>query len=146
MTNPPAGIRWLRIVTAGLAVIAVSFLVLIVLTTADAFGLAFQARGAPDQKEIGQFAAAIGMRWLPWIEVVSTFAVTAVLARKARGFSFLQGFLIGIFSAALYLAIPLAFGAHLGLRHAAFAVLGAGAGCLGALLLKTVRLEKREDA
>jgi hypothetical protein len=146
MTKQPSGIRWLRVPIAGLAVIALSFLVLIAITTVYAFGLAFQSRGSPEQSAISQFAAAISMKWLPWIEIVSTFAVAAALARKAQGSSVIQGLMIGVFSAMLGLAVPLAFGAHLGLRHAVFVVFATGAGCLGGLLRKTARQEKTKNA
>jgi hypothetical protein len=146
MSNQPSGIRWRRVVIAGLVVIALSFLVLMAITTVYAFGLAFQARGAPEQSAISQFAAAISVKWLPWIEIVSTLVVAAALARKAQGSSVIQGVMIGVFSAVLGLAVPLAFGAHLGLRHAVFVVLAMGAGCLGGFLRKTARQEKTKTA
>lgn len=146
MTHQPSGIRWLRVAIAGLVVIALSFFVLIAITTVYAFGLAFQARGAPEQNAINQFAAAISMKWLPWIEIVITFAVAAALARKAQGSSVIQGLMIGVFAAVFGLAVPLALGAHLGLRNAVFVVFATGAGCLGGLLRKTGRQEKTKSA
>jgi hypothetical protein len=146
MTNQTSSIRWLRAAIAGLAVIALSFLVVIAITTVYAFGLAFQARGAPDQSAIRQMAAAIGTKWLPWIEIASTFVVAAALARRAQGASVIQGLMIGVFAAVFGLVVPLAFGAHLGLRHAVFVVLATGAGCLGGLLRKTGPEEKAKRA
>jgi hypothetical protein len=51
-----SGIRWFRMLTAAVAVMALSFLIVTLITTAYAVGLAFQARGNPDQTAIGQFA------------------------------------------------------------------------------------------
>lgn len=48
-----------RIILAGVAVVVLSTLVVTLVVTGYAFFLAFQARGAPDQSLIGQFAQRI---------------------------------------------------------------------------------------
>lgn len=53
-----------RVLTAALAAVGVSFLVLMLLIAGYAFVLAFEVRGAPDQRAINHFAGRISPRSL----------------------------------------------------------------------------------
>jgi len=67
MNHSLSSIRWLRVLSAALAVMALSFLILTVIITVYAFILAFQARGAPDQNAINHFAARVSPKLMPWL-------------------------------------------------------------------------------
>jgi hypothetical protein len=117
MNHSLSSIRWLRVLSAALAVVALSFLILTVIVAADAFVLAFQARGAPDQTAINHFASRISPRVMPWLEVVLTFLAAVVVGRRTEKASAIQGLFIGILAGLLSLAVPLAFAGRLGLRN-----------------------------
>ena len=80
MNNPRSGIRWIRVLGAALAVIALSFFILMIIITLYAFGLAFQARGAPDQNAINHFAATVSPKLMPWLEMLLTLVVALSVA------------------------------------------------------------------
>lgn len=98
MSNPLSSIRWPRVLTAALAAVGVSFLVLMLLIVGYAFVLAFEVRGAPDQNAINHFAARISPRLLPWLEMLLTFAVSLIAARRAVVASRVQGICIEVLS------------------------------------------------
>jgi len=126
-----SSIRWLRVLSAALAVIAVSFLILIVVVTVYAFILAFQARGAPDQTAINHFAARVSPRVMPWLEVVLTFLAAVVVGRRTERASAIHGLFIGILASLLSLAVPLAFAGRLGLRNLVLFLIIVGLGWVG---------------
>ena len=126
-----SSIRWLRVLSAALAVIAVSFLILIVVVTVYAFILAFQARGAPDQTAINHFAARVSPRVMPWLEVVLTFLAAVVVGRRTEKASAIQGLFIGVLAGLLSLAVPLAFGGRLGFHNLVVFLIIVGLGWLG---------------
>ena len=128
-----ANIRWLRIMGGALAVMALSIVILTVITSIYALGLAFQARGAPDQAAINQFAATIS-RWLmPWLEVVLTFVVAVVVVRKTGGAGAEHGLFIGILAGLLSLAVPLAIAGRLSAHNWGFFLAAVALGWLGGL-------------
>ena len=126
-----SSIRWLRVVSAALAVIALSFLILTVIIALYAFGLAFQARGAPDQTAINHFAARLSPKVMPWLEVVLTFLAAVVVGRRTEKASAIHGLLIGILAGLLSLAVPLALSGRLGFHNLVFFLIVAGLGWLG---------------
>ena len=126
-----SSIRWLRVVSAALAVIALSFLILTVIIALYAFGLAFQARGAPDQTAINHFAARLSPKVMPWLEVVLTFLAAVVVSRRTEKARAIHGLFIGILAGLLSLAVTLAFGGRLGLRNLLFFLIVVGLGWLG---------------
>ena len=126
-----SSVRWLRVLGAAVAVIAVSFLILIVIVTVYAFILAFQARGAPDQNAINHFAAGVSPKLMPWLEMLLTLVVALIVARRAEKASIIHGLFIGILVGLLSLAVTLAFGGRLGLRNLAFFLIVVGMGWLG---------------
>ena len=94
-----AGVRWIATVVAGIAVIACTLLSTTLVVTVYASYLAFQARGAPDQEVINQFAAQVAPWLSPLMQVLFTVAAAAVVTRKSRAHPGVQGLLVGIFTA-----------------------------------------------
>jgi len=131
MNDALSSIRWLRVFSAALAVIALSFLIVTVIVAAYALGLAFQARGAPDQSAISHFAARISPRLMPWLEVSLTFLAAAIVARRAGKASVTHGLFIGILAGLLSLAVALAFAGWLGLRNLVLFLIFVGLGWAG---------------
>ena len=131
MDDSSSRIRWLRVLGAAFAVIALSFLSLIVMITVYALVLAFQARGAPDQIAINRFAASISPRLMPWLEMSLTLAVAFRVARRAQKARIMHGLLIGFLAALLSLSVTLAFGGRLGLHNLALFPIVVGLGWLG---------------
>jgi len=126
-----SSIRWLRVLGAAVAVVAGSFLILMVIVTVYAFVLAFQVRGAPDQNAINHFAAKVSPKLMPWLEMSLTLVMTFIVARRAETASIVHGLFIGILAGLLSLAVTLAFGGRLGLYDLVFFVIVVGLGWLG---------------
>jgi hypothetical protein len=124
-------LRWLRVLGAALAVIALSFLLLAVIITVYAFVLAFQARGAPDQTAINLFAARVSPKSMPWLEMLLTLLVAVKIARQTEEASIIHGLFVGILAGLLSVAVTLAFGGRLGLHNLLFFLIVVGLGWLG---------------
>ncbi|MGA8087790.1 MAG: hypothetical protein WCA10_10810 [Terracidiphilus sp.] len=129
-----ARVRWRRVIGAAFAVIALSFLILIVIVTVYAFVLAFQARGAPNQTAINHFAASISPKLMPWIETVLTFLFALKAARKAEGARIVSGVIVGILAGLLSSAVTLAFGGRMGLNNSLFVLVVVALGWLGGFI------------
>jgi hypothetical protein len=134
MNHSLSSIRWLRVLGAALAVIALSFLILTIIVAVYAFVLAFQARGAPDQSAISHFAARVSPKLMPWVEVFLTFLAAAIVGRRAEQASAIHGLLIGILAGLLSLAVPLAFAGRLGLRNLVLFLIIVGLGWVGGFI------------
>ncbi len=133
--NPSlSGIRWLRVLSAALAVMALSFFLLTVIVAVYAFGLAFQARGAPDQSAISHFASRVSPKVMPWLEGALTFLSAVMVARRAEKAGATHGLLVGILAGLLSLAVPLAFVGRLGLRNVVLFLIIMGLGWVGGLV------------
>ncbi len=146
MSTSLSKIRWRRVLGAAFAVIALSFLVPIVVTTVYAFVLAFQARGAPDQAAIRHFAASISPKLMPWLEMVLTLLLALRVARVTEGARIISGLIVGILAGLLSLAVTLAFAGRLGLRSSLFLLIVVALGWLGGFIgQKTVSSAGRED-
>lgn len=126
-----SSIRWLRVLGAAVAVIAMSFLILMVATTVYALVLAFEARGAPDQNAINHFAARVSPKLMPWLEMMLTLVVALIAARRVEKAGIIHGLFIGILAGLLSLAVTLAFGGRLSLHNMAFFLIIVGLGWLG---------------
>jgi hypothetical protein len=131
MDHSPSRIPWLRILGAAIAVIALSFLILMFMITVYALVLAFQARGAPDQKAINHFAASVSPKLMPWLEMLLTLVVALRVARRAQTARIMQGLSIGVLAGLLSFGMTLAFGGRLGLRNLLFFLIVVGLGWLG---------------
>jgi hypothetical protein len=126
-----SSIRWLRVLSAALAVIALSFIILAVIVVVYAFVLAFQARGAPDQSAINHFAARVSPKLMPWLEAFLTFFAALIVARRAEKGRATHGLYIGILAGLLSLTVPLAFAGRLGLRNLVLFLIIVALGWLG---------------
>jgi len=126
-----SNIRWLRVLGAAVAVIAVSFVILMVVIIIYAFVLAFQARGTPDQNAINHFAARVCPKLMPWLEMALTLVVALIVARRAEKASIIHGLFIGMLAGLLSLAVKLAFGGRLGLHSLGVFLIVVGLGWLG---------------
>jgi hypothetical protein len=127
-------IRWRSILVAAFAVIALSFLIPILISTVYAFMLAFQARGAPDQTAISHFAANVSRKLMPWLEMVLTFLLAYRVARRTKGAGTLNGLIVGILAGLLSLAVTLAFGGRLGSHELLFLLIVVALGGLGGFI------------
>jgi hypothetical protein len=96
ITNQFSQIRWGRVTWTALAVFALSFLIVFLTVGVYALSLAFQARGAPDQTMIQQFAN----RYAPWIGSITVILLTFLgvrwLARFVRAAVQFHGLVLGI--------------------------------------------------
>ncbi|MBU2691114.1 MAG: hypothetical protein KJ970_09300 [Candidatus Eisenbacteria bacterium] len=88
--------KWGRIVLAAVAVPIADMLVITLVVTAYAFMLAFQARGAPDQARITQFAEQFGRSSWFVIGVILTFLAAAWAARGAHRAAWRYGAVVGV--------------------------------------------------
>jgi hypothetical protein len=131
MNDSISSIRWLRVLGAAVAVVAWSFLILMVIVMVYAFVLALQARGAPDQTAINHFAARVSPMLMPWLEVFLTFVLALLVARRVEKAALIHGFLIGLLAGLLSVAVRLPFGGRLGLRDLVFVLSVSGLGWLG---------------
>ena len=131
MNSSLPSIRWVRVLGAALAVIALSILILTVIIAVYALVLAFQARGAPDQTAINHFAARVSPGLMPWLEMFLTLFVALSVAARAEKASLIHGLFIGILAGLLSLAVTLAFGGRLCLHTFAFFLIVVWMGWLG---------------
>lgn len=139
-------IRWRRVFGAAFAVIALSFLILIVIITLYAFVLAFQARGTPDQTAINHFAASVSPKLMPWLEMVLTLLLAFRVARRTEGARIISGLIVGILAGLLSLAVTLAFGGRLDLHNSLFLLIVVALGWLGGFIgQKAITFVRRKD-
>jgi thiamine transporter ThiT len=131
MNHSLSSVRWLRVLGAALAVIALSFLILTGIVAVYAFVLAFQARGAPDQSAISHFAARVSPKLMPWLEASLTCLAAVVVARRAGNAGATYGLFIGLLAGLLSLAMPLTFAGRLGLRNMVPFLITVGLGWVG---------------
>lgn len=142
MNDSSSSIRWLRVLGAALAVIGLSFLILMLIIALYAFVLAFRARGAPDQNSINHFAARVSPKLMPWLEMLLTLVMALGVARRAQKAGIMHGLCIGIMVALLSLAVTLAFGGRLGLHNSLFSLIVVGLGWLGGFAGKSLSGKK----
>lgn len=131
MNHSSSRVLWLRIISAALGVVALSFFILTVITAVYAFILAFQARGAPDQTAISHFAAWVNPKLMPWLEGFLTFLGAVWITRRTREATAIDGLFIGILAGLLSFAVILAFGGRVGLRALLIFLAVVGLGWLG---------------
>lgn len=102
--------RWSRIIGIAIAIVAISFLIVLVITTAYAFKLAFVVRGKPDQVAIGHFSASISRWMMPLLEAFLTFFCSLFILKKSEKNVAINGLFLGIAVSLLGLAMKLGFG------------------------------------
>jgi hypothetical protein len=128
----PANVRWIRVLGAAVAVVALSFLAVMVVIAAYAFVLAVQARGGPDQAVINHFARITASRLMPWLEGFLAFVLAWRVSRATDATS-ADGALVGALSGLLSTGVVLAFGGHLALRHLLIFLAITALGALGGI-------------
>jgi hypothetical protein len=133
------GIRVRRVLVAGLAAIAGSFLLLFVPIIGYAFVLAFQARGYPDQAAINHFAASVSPVWMPWLERVLTPVLAFWVVRRNAQARAVDGLAVGLLAGVLGLGVTLAFGGSLAAPGVISFLILLGLGWLGGLVGRKVR-------
>ena len=130
------GVRWVATLIAAAVVMACTLIGTTLVVTVYALYLGFQARGAPDQELISQFAAQVAPWLTPTLQVLFTVATAAVVARKSRANPGVQGLLVGIFTALFGILFPVVFGGRPDLLDAGIFILVSGAGWLGGFLVR----------
>ena len=125
-----------RVLSAGFAVIAGSFLLLFVPIIVYAFGLAFWARGVPDQAAINHFAAMISPAFMPWLEGVLTPVLAFWVVRRTKQAHAVDGLAVGLLAGLLGLGVTLAFGGSLATPSIVSFLILVGLGRLGGLVGK----------
>lgn len=129
MTNELSQVRWWRVTWTALAVYGASFILVFLIVTAYASYLAFQARGAPDQTMIQQFAN----EYAPWLGAITIVLFTLLGARCLASFVRMNVQLHGLALGVIVALVNLIFegvGAF-SLTSLLTAVLVIGAGWLG---------------
>jgi hypothetical protein len=95
----PMQIRWERVVLAGAtAAILVSVLLFLVIAM-YAVVLSVQARGAPDQAQIGRFGNQMGTWLAPALLALLTIGAAAWVTRSVQAGVQLHGLLVGLIAA-----------------------------------------------
>jgi hypothetical protein len=130
------GIRVRRVLGAGFAVIAGSFLLLFVPIIVYAFVLAFRARGVPDQAAINHFAAMFSPASMPWLERVLTPVLAFWVVRRNEQARAVDGLAVGLLAGLLGLGVTLAFGGSLAAPSIVSFLILVGLGWLGGLVGK----------
>jgi cbb3-type cytochrome oxidase subunit 3 len=125
------GIRFRRALTAAVAAMAATLLLLFVPIIIYAFALAFRARGAPDQAAINSFAATISPVLMPWFVRVLTLLFAFRVVRKNAAARAADGLLVGAVAGAMSLAVTMAFGGRLDVRNLLLFLVVVGLGWLG---------------
>lgn len=85
-----------RIIIGSVLVVIISIFLIFLIVTSYAFYLAFEARGAPDQELIGQFAERFGSGYTLPIEVIFTFLAALWVKRRSLPAKIPAGFVIAI--------------------------------------------------
>jgi hypothetical protein len=136
MSPVSPNIRWLRIVSGAIAVIGISFVILMLAIAIYATTLAIQVRGTPDQGEIGRFAASLSPRLMPWLECLLAFLLSFGIFRKTEDRNPIHGLLLGLLAGAFGLALVLLIRGHLSLPSAITFFCVVGLGWIGGLCAK----------
>jgi hypothetical protein len=134
MTSDSTRTSWVRPVLLGLLTQVFGFLTSLLVTTAYATYVAFQARGTPNQSLISQFAASS----TPWVMlvvgIVLAFAFSLRLAKKTPRQAIALGIVVGL-SSSVFAAVPALFlHSRLGLHSALVAIALLLASWAGAVL------------
>jgi hypothetical protein len=134
MTRGSYGVRVRRVLSAGVAAIAGSFLLLFVPVIVYAFVLALRVRGLPDQTAINHFAAMLSPALMPWLERVLTPVLAFWAVRRTEQHHAVDGLAAGFVAGLLGLGVTLAFGGRLAVGSVVSFLVLVGLGWLGGLL------------
>ncbi len=129
--------KWGRILVAGIGTCVAVLLIITLVVTGYAFKLAFEARGAPDQTRIAQFAEYLGRSSWWVLQILVTVPAAAWAVRKVQSSRQLHGVLTGLVVA----ATGLAMGFTMSVRTIAEFALTVGAGWLGGAIAAHHRID-----
>ena len=127
-------IRWGRVVLTSAGAYLVDLLFNTIVVTAYAFKLAFEARGAPDQTRISQFAQHFSTSWGMVPGLLVTFGAAVWVARKVRVAAALHGVAVGLTVAILGLFVGLIIDHTFSLRTLIDFAATVAAGWMGGLI------------
>jgi hypothetical protein len=130
--------KWGRILVAGIGTCVAVLLVITLVATGYAFKLAFEARGAPDQTRIGQFAEHLGRSSWWVLQILLTVPAAAWAVRKVQSSHQLHGVLIGLVAG----ATGFLMGFTMSVRTIAEFALTVGAGWLGGAMAARHRMKQ----
>ena len=135
-------IRWFRIIGIAIAIVAISFLIVVAITTGYAFKLAFEVRGKPDQVAISNFSASLG-RWLmPLLEIVLTFFGALFITKQPDKNIPFNGLFLGIIVVLLSVAMKIGFGGQFDYRYLIYLMVIIGFGFFGGFISQK-RIDKK---
>ena len=130
MTSQLSQLKWVRIVITSVVVCLASILAVVLIVTAYATVLAFQARGAPDPDMLDAFANQSG----PWLALITLVLFTLLAARQTAKrvpeSALLHGLAVGVVTGLINLALEFVGGAP-DLMSLLTTALTVGAGWLG---------------
>ena len=124
---------WSRVLWAGVMAPLASIVVVFLIVTTFAIGLAVRAQGEPDQELVMQFGRQVIPWLLPALVVAMTVVLTQRLARQVGAMAAECGMLIGYIAGVVLLVLGLCTGGRLDIASAAIFVLVVGAGWVSAL-------------
>lgn len=134
--------KWARIFVAAIGTFVAVLLVITLVVTGYAFKLAFEVRGAPDQTQIGQFAARFSRSSWWVLQIFLTVPAAAWAVRKVQSSHQLHGVLIGLVVAVAGLVMG---GFTMSYRISAEFALTVGAGWLGGAIAAHHRTKRDRD-
>jgi hypothetical protein len=134
MTSDSTRYSWLRPVLFGLLTQVLALLTALLVTTAYATYLAFQARGTPNQRLINQFAASSAPWVMALVGIVLAFVFSLWLAKKVPQQAIALGIVVGFSSSVFATVAALVLHSHLGLHSALVAISLLVASWVGAVL------------
>ena len=134
MTSASTRYPWLRPILFGLLTQVLALLTTLLVVTAYATYLAFQARGAPNQRLINQFAASSAPWLMALVGIVLALIFSLRLAKRAPRRGIALGIVVGLSSSVFATAAALVFHSHLGLYSALVAISLIVASWVGAVL------------
>jgi hypothetical protein len=98
-----------RIIIVGVIIVLLNILIVTLVVTGYAFYLGFQARGAPDQERISQFAQWISSILSPLLGIVLTFVGARWVRKKALAAKRHGGLILGVVVIFLSILTDIAF-------------------------------------
>ena len=104
-----SNVRWGRVLLAGALVFIANFMSVFLVVSVYAVILGFEARGAPDQALIDQFASQISTWFGPVLTALLTLGAAVWVARKVEAAIILHGVLVGLIAVLIGLTVTLVF-------------------------------------
>jgi len=142
MDTKKTTIRWGSIFLWSILAFILTFILVMIVIMVYATVLRFQARGAPDQAQIAQFATVFGMWGGLIITLLLTFLASILVARKAKSAAQINGLIVGIIVVVLSLIWDIMFPESFGLTTIIFTILTVAAGWLGFVVISKKKVQQ----